>query len=426
MPDLRHATILTMALIFALVVSTPWATAANPSQLQDVQISRILYIEPSYQVYIDDVTLVSPSNIYNVTFILPTPGVIFETKAYGPQNQSLEVTQNPQMTNNTFNGNLTLSVETTGFSTFKLVTIVQGMTYAYGNFSTLINFFPVVDSAANASTMIFLPLGSSLVSYSLSQLSNSSQAGRPTIYGTMSLTPLYSTYGIATFAGNYSTVAATSLLRTMRIFPTNVEFSETMTLANTAPSPFNKVILKAPSGASGVAAQDTIGALQVSTSGDTITIGLRGYVYYNEKVQFTLIYYRPASVILTEGGRSVLAGDVLPEFLNMPCDSATVTVIMPTWSSNPQILGGQVIEKYYGPVASANFTELTPYTNQDFNASYVPPSLTTQTVSIIIILALVAIVVVVLIVKWRFFPRRLETAAPASTKGNAKQNGKEK
>jgi len=423
---LRNINILTMALILLLTLSIPWAGAANPSQLQTVSISRTLYIEPSYQVYIDEVTLSEPSSAHNITFLLPTPGVVFEAKAYGPQNQSLTVSRTAQMTNNTFNGNLTLSVDTSSFTTFRLITIVQGMTYNLGNFSTLINYFPIVDEAVNASTTIYLPSGSSLVSYSMTSLSNSTQAPRSIIYGTMSLEPWNSTYGIVTFSGNFSTVAAIDLQRTIRVYPTLVEFSETMTLINTATTPFSKVLLDAPAGATGIAARDTIGALQTSISGSKVNVTLRGIVYQNGKVQFTLVYSLPTSVIKPEGGRSVVSGSVLPDFLNMPCDSANITVIMPTWSTSPQMDGGQVVERYYGPVASAGFISLTPYTNQLFSASYVPPSFTTQAVSAIAAIALVIIILAALIVKWRFFSEKQEDLPTLPQKEAPKQVKKEK
>ena len=424
--DLRNINILTMALMLMLALSIPWAGAANPSQLQTVSISRTLYIEPSYQVYIDEVTLSEPSSAYNITFLLPTPGVIFEAKAYGPQNQSLTVSRTAQMTNNTYNGNLTLSVDTSSFTTFRLVTIIQGMTYNLGNLSTLINFFPIVDEAVNASTTIYLPSGSSLVSYSMTSLSNSTQSPRSIIYGTMSLEPWNSTYGIVTFSGNFSTVAAIDLQRTIRVYPTLVEFSETMTLINTATTSFSKVLLDVPAGATGIAARDTIGALQTSISGNKVTVTLRGTVYQNDKVQFTLVYSLPTSVIKSEGGRSVVSGSVLPDFLNMPCDSANVTVIMPTWSTSPQMEGGQVVERYYGPVASTGFISLTPYTNQLFSASYVPPSFTTQAVSAIAAIALVIIILAALIVKWRFFSEKQEDLPTSPQKEAPKQVQKEK
>jgi hypothetical protein len=385
-----------------------------------------LYIEPSYQVYVDDVTLTQPSDSYNITFLLPTPSVIFEAKAYGPQNQSLAITQTAQTTNGTYNGNVTMSVQTSGFSAFRLVTIIQGMTYALGNYSTIINFFPIVDEYADATLTIYLPSGSGLIYYSLTSLSNSSQAERPTIFGTRQLEPLNSTYGIVTFSGNLSVVAADSLLRTIHIFPTYVEFSETMTLVNAATTSISEVILNIPSGASGIAARDTMGALQTNVSGSTVTVSLRGTVYHNERVQFTLVYSLPTSIIRAEGGRNVLAGDVLPDFFNMPCGSATVTVIMPTWSSEPQIQGGQVMEMYYGPVASANFTQLTPYTNQGFSASYLPPSFNTPTVSAIAAAVLVVAIIAAIIMKWRFFPSRKEDKPQAPTKGDAKQATKGK
>lgn len=423
--DLRHLTVLTMALIFTLAFTAPGAYAADPSQLQTVSMIRTIHVEPAYQVYIDEVTLSAPSSSHNITFLLPTPGVIFEAKAYGPQNQSLTITRWAQTTNNTFNGNLTLSIDTSGFTTYRLVTIIQGMTYNLGNFSTLVNYFPILDEAVNASTTIYLPSGSSLVSYSMASLSNSSQGSRPMVYGTMLLSPGNSTYGIVTFSGNFSTVAATELQRTIRVYPAFVEFSETMTLINTATTYFFRVILDAPAGAAGVTARDTIGALEASMSGGKVNVTLRGIVYQNEKVQFTLVYTLPTSVIRSEGGRSVISGDVLPGFLNMPCDAANVTVIMPTWSTSPQMPGGEVVERYYGPVASAGFTHLTPYTNQAFSASYVPPSMTTQTVSLLAAIALVVAAVVALALKWRLSGK--QEALPASVQKEApKQPKKEK
>lgn len=409
---MRHLIVLAMALMLTLAFSAPWAYAADPSQLQVVSMSRTIYVEPAYQVYVDEVALSAPSSSHNITFLLPTPGVIFEAKAYGPQNQSLAITRWAQTTNNSFNGNLTLSVDTSGFTTYRLVTIIQGMTYNLGNFSTITNFFPIVDEAVNASTTIYLPSGSSLISYSLASLSNSTQGSRPMVFGTMSLEPGNSTYGIVTFSGNFSTVAAVDLHRTIKIYPTLVEFSETMTLINTATSYFWNVVLDAPAGATGITARDSIGVLATSTSGSKVNVTLRGIVYQNEKVQLTLVYSLPTSVIKSEGGRSVVSGYALPDFLNMPCDAVNVTVIMPTWSTSPQMAGGQITEKYYGPVASASFSTLTPYTNQAFSASYVPPSLTTQAVSAIAAAALVAVGVAALALKWRFSGKQEALPAP--------------
>lgn len=410
---LKRATTVIIALIVSLAFSAPWAAAADPSQLQSVSFSRTIYVEPSYQVYIDDVALPGPSAAYNITFLLPTVGVVFEAKAYGPQNESLVVTRVPQLTNNTYNGNLTFTVDTTGLMTFKLVTIVQGMTYNLGNFSALINFFPIVDSAVNASTAIYLPTGSGLVSYTLSSLSNSTSGPRPMISGTALIEPNNSTYGIVTFSGSFSTVAATDLQRTIRVYPNMVEFSETVTLINTATTSFYYVLLDAPSGAAGISARDTIGALGASVSGGKVNVTLRGTVRQNEKVQFTLTYSLPTSIIKSEGGRSVVSGSVLPAFLNMPCDAANVTVIMPTWSASPQMEGGQVVDRYYGPVASAGFSGLTPYSNKAFSASYVPPSLTAQTIFIMAAIALAAIAVVVILIKLRYSASAGATPAPA-------------
>lgn len=413
MQNLRQATILAMVLTIALAATIHSAAAATPTQLQNSQVTRTIYIEPSYQVYVDEVSATSPAEYYNITFILPTAGVVFEARAYGPQNQSLAVAKVPQTTNNTYNGNTTITVHTSGLSSFRLVTIIQGMTYNFGNYTTLINFFPVLDDGGEASTTIYLPRGSALVSYGLTSLSNSSQGDRAMVFGTMSLEPLQSTYGTVTFSCNYSTVVAISLQRSIRILSTSVEFSETMTLANAATTPISTVTLPLPSGASGIAARDTIGALTSSTSGGTVTVSLRANVKHSEQVQITLTYNLPLSIIKSVGSRSVLSGDVLPEFLNMPCDSASVTVVMPTWSSDAQIVGGQVYQRYHGPVATAHFEKLTPYTNQAFDASYIPPSLSTQTLSVIAALALVVIIIVAVLLKRRFFPAAVGSKSTA-------------
>jgi len=425
--DMRSTAILAVVVMFALVVSTPWACADNPTQLQNVSISRTLYIGPAYQVYIDDVALAEPSDTYNITFLVTSPGVIFDVRAYGPQNQSLAVAQVQHLTNNTFNGELTMTIGTSGFTTFRLVTIVQGMTYNLGNFTTLINFFPLTDQAVNASTTIYLPLRSSLISYSLATLSNSTEGARPMVYGTALIEPSNATiYGIVTFSGNFSTVVAEDLQRTIRVYPDSVEFSETVTLVNTATTSFSTVLLDVPAGATGIAAMDTIGLLGSSVSGNLVRVTLRGTIDQNEKVQITLVYSLPTSIIGTEGGRSVISGNVLPDFLNMPCGHVNITVIMPTWSTSPQMAGGQVVERYYGPVANAAFSTLTPYTNQIFSASYVPPPLTTQTVSIIAAIALIMAILAVLLIRWRFFSGKAGAPTAPSQAQTPKQAKKEK
>jgi hypothetical protein len=69
----------------------------NSQPAQDVNVivplepvcSRTVYLEPSYQVYIDEVSLLPPTASFNISFRLLDATDVYAVYAYGPQNETL-------------------------------------------------------------------------------------------------------------------------------------------------------------------------------------------------------------------------------------------------------------------------------------------------------------------------------------------------
>ena len=336
---------------------------------QDTPVcSRTVYLEPSYQVYIDEFSIPSSFASFNVSFSLLGMTNIYSVYAYGPQNQSLQTIPYWDSTNNTY----TVNINTTDINSFRLLAIIHQMAYYYNNFTVFVNFFPIVDIGSSASTSVYLPAGAQLLNYTESYLSNSTSGERALISGSKELTPNNESSGTVVYSGNYSLIEADSLSRVIKITPSVILMEETMRVLNSGSStPLTNITLNAPEGATDLKAMDTIGYLNLVQSGQTITVDTRVPVYYGEYCEFTLLYLLPpSSLIQIADGRSVMSGNVLPDWFNMPARQVFLTVFLPPGSSDAQIVGGQITEKGGSLVANASYILLTPYTNDVLRISY--------------------------------------------------------
>jgi len=388
--------------VFLLLLIACSMQVVNSQLAQDINVivplesvcSRTVYLEPSYQVYIDEFSLLPPTGSFNVSFKLLDALNVYAVYAYGPQNQTLKTRAYWDSTGKIY----TVNVNTTDVNSFKLLTVYHGMAYYYDNFTTYVNFFPIVDSSSSASTSVYLPLGAQLLNYDESYLSNSTSGERTLISGSKQLTPGNASFGAVDYSGNYSLIEADSFSRTIKVTPSAILMEETIKVRNSdLYTSLSKVILNAPKDATDLKVMDTIGYLGFTQSGQTITIDIRSKTYPNEYCEFTLLYSLPSSNLLQiVDGKSVISGNVLPEWFNMPAKQVSLTVLMPPGSSDAQMVGGNITEKGGSLVANTSYIFLTPYTNEAFSlaftsspyASYMGPALIIVIVVVVIAVAL--------------------------------------
>ena len=396
---MRYSHITGMLLLLLIACSMQ---VVNSQPAQDVNVivplepvcSRIVYLEPSYQIYIDEVSLLPPTASFNISFRLLDATDVYAVYAYGPQNETLRTRAYWDSTSKIY----TVNVNTTDINSFRLMTIYHEMTLNIDNFTTYVNFFPIVDNSSSASTSVYLPLGAQLLNYDESYLSNSTSGERILISGSKQLMPSNASFGAVVYSGNYSLVEADSFSRTIKVTPSTILMEETIKVRNSGLyTSLSKVILNAPKGTTDLKAMDTIGYLNLVQSGQTITIDIRSKTYPNEYYEFTLLYSLPSSSLLQiVDGKSVISGNVLPEWFNMPAKQVSLTVLMPPGSSDAQMVGGNITEKGGSLVANTSYIFLTPYTNEAFRlaftsspyASYMGPALVIVIVVVVIVVAL--------------------------------------
>lgn len=354
--------------------------------------NRTVYIEPSYQVYIDNFSIPSSFTSFNISFsIFSENANVYSVYAYGPQNQPLQTIPYWDSANLTY----TVNINTTDVSSFRLLTIFHNMAFSYTNATVYVNFFPIVGNSSSASTSIYLPTNAQLLNYSASYLSNSTSGEKALISGSQELAPGNESFGTVVYSGNFSFLEANSFSRVIKITPSAILMEETLRIINSGSSnPLTNITLNVPEGVTDLKVMDTIGYLDLVQSGQTFTVDTRLPIYYGEYCEFTLLYSLPASsLIQIVDGKSVISGNVLPDWFNLPAKQVFLTIFMPAGSSDAQIVGGQITEKGGSFVANASYLLLTPYTNDVFRLSYTSSPYASYIGPALIIIIIVAIVV---------------------------------
>lgn len=382
---------------------------------QNPTVNRTLYIEPSYLVYVDNVVFPS-SGVpgFNITFQVLSQSCFLSANAYGPSNQTLGTTATFSNSSLSYT-NMTISVNAAGVTSFTLYTIIDGMTFNFGNYTAFVNFYPTVNTPSAGTTAIYLPSGSQLVSCSDNSLSNSTTG--TVLSGSKDLLPTNSSLGSVVYAGNYQLLEVESLGRVMEITSSSILVQDTLTLQNIdniyGSTKLSAIQFNLPQNASGISVIDSIGYLTSTQANNTISVALRNTLYPASNVAFTLIYSLPASsLISSSNGRTVVSSNVVPEWLNMPVRDASVTLLMPYGSSDPQMTGANFTTYQYHPAAVANYSLLTPFTNQPFTLSYVASPIWPYLGQILIIVVVVAIVALYVLYRIRWAKK---ASPPAKT-----------
>lgn len=401
--------------LLMLVVCSMQVVNSQPTQdinafaLDKPTYSRTVYLEPSYQVCIDEFSdLPASITSFNISFRLLDALNVYGVYAYDPQNQTLRTRAYWDSTNKIY----TVNVNTTDVNSFKLLTIYHGMVYYSGNFTAYVNFFPIVDNSSSASTSVYLPAGAQLLYYDESYLSNSTSGERTLLSGSKQLTPNNASFGVVIYNGNYSLVEADSFSRMIKVTPSAILMEETIKVRNSGTALLSEVTLNAPKGVTDLRVMDTIGYLGFVQSGQTITVDIRSKTYPNEYYEFTLLYsLPPSSLMQIVDGKSVISGNVLPDWFNMPAKQVSLTILMPSGSSDAQMVGGNITEKGGSLVADTSYIYLTPYTNEGFRLTFTSSPYAPYTGSALLIAIIVAVIVAVLL--YRKFRKGTKEVAPS-------------
>ena len=384
-----------LAAFVLLALSMSTSQIVNSSSVANVQatstsLNRTVYLEPSYQVYVDQVSIPDSSPNFNITFDVFSSNSLFSVNAYGPSNQSLNIIT----FTNTTAGTFTFQVNTSGISSFTLITVLDEMTFVTGNFTAFVDFYPS-DGDYSASTTIYLPSGAQLLSYTDQTFANSTSNGIWLLNGQKVLAPTSnSTVGSVSYEGNFSLIMADSLSRSIDITPSAIFVQDDLLLKNIGNTLVTSASFTLPSEATGITVRDSIGYFTFSTNNHTINFDLRARLYPNERADFTIQYTLPLSDMLkNENGVNILTSSVLPSWVNMPVTNASVSIQMPAGSSNAQLQGGQIVPGYR-LTANSQYTLLTPYTNQNFTLIYTTSSTIAPYYGIIILAAIIIAAIV--------------------------------
>jgi hypothetical protein len=386
-------------------------------QTDNVTLNRVVYIEPSYQVYIDQVNVPISTADFNISFKVLSEESVFSVNAYGPNNETLGINTYTNLTSGVF----TFQVNTTGATSFTLITVLDEMNFIIENNTAFVDDYPITDNNYSASTTIHLPSGAQLVSYDDTSLSNSTSDGNWILSGQEALVPSNSSLSSISYTGSYYFYLADSLNRVISITPSSILVQDNLLIDNIGNTELTSASFTLPSDATGISVSDSIGSIPFVNSNQTISFDLRARVYPNEKSDFLIQYSLPLSDLLkSENGVNTFSSTVLPSWLNMPAANVSLSIQLPAGSSDAVLQGGQIIPGYR-LTAEANFNQITPFTNQNFVLTYTTTSPLAPYYGIIILIAIAFVIIASFSAYYIIKRRRAAKQIAASPNTDSKQ-----
>uniref|UniRef100_A0A7C3FBC8 Uncharacterized protein n=1 Tax=Candidatus Methanomethylicus mesodigestus TaxID=1867258 RepID=A0A7C3FBC8_9CREN len=391
---------------FAIMLLVLASSLPSVAAAQGVDYRRTVHLEAPYQIYEDEIWLESPAESYAVGFSLTSLNEVFQVIAFGPSNETLG--REAYWMNTT--GIFTVVVNTTGIDHFRLVTTLHYTTTYSTNYTTRVNFFPMLDHNETIETSVILPLGAELLSYNMTGISNSTEGGRTVLSGTLELNANSIKAGGIVYNGSFQLIEIEWLNRTIMPSPSGVSVEETLRVVNVGNTRINYAQFNLPLGYTEISVYDSIGALDFNASNGSLGVNFRTRIFRGEGYVFTIKYSLPPSSVTVVSGRSQITGDLLPSWCKFLVRDVSLQIIMPPGSSDAQMSGGSVRSEGGKLIASASAQALSPYKNQPFALSYVSGAASYSGIFKLAILIAVAIAVVVLYLK--FGRRRAKPESP--------------
>lgn len=398
-----------VAFILLSLIAVSCAPVVNSAE---ASMQRQVYLEPSYQVYIDDYSLGAPAGNYSSVFKLSSSYNIHSIRAFSPDNQSLQVTGMLDYATHLF----TVTVHAGELSSFRLVTILHATTIKSENYTTPINFYPSINGSIAATTTVYMPLESTLLAVNDSSITSSVVGNRTLLTGATITTPNATTFNNVTYNGTFNLVELQSLERVFKVTSAGIGVSENLEFINVASTRAENVTITIPTGATNLRAFDSIGNLATSVNGTEMTIKFHSKINIGELAAFTLYYDLPASSLSVSGNAISVAGNLLPDWCDFLVSQLNLSIIMPEGSSNAVATDGVVNASDGKLVASYSAVILSPQFNKPYSLtfSYSPVS----SISWALILVAVLVIAVAAYVAYTVL-RRPKAAA---TKPQAEQS----
>jgi len=394
------------------------ASLAPSVSSTDATVQRYVYLEPGYQIYIDDYSLAAPAGNFTIDFKMGSVFYLYSVRALGPDNQSLSISGNWSSTDNSF----TVIVQAGELTSFRVITILHGTTIyssnsttLISNYSTPVNFFPSVNASLSATTTVRLPYGAELLAFNETGISSSVIDGMTVLSGSIQTTPSSHYYSNVTYNGTFDLLAIQSLDRTFEVYATGVHVSESFKFMNVGNVKSESVTLALPAGATSLRAYDLIGNLPMTFGTNNVTIGFHARILTGEFAVFTLEYDLPQSSITISGNTISLSGNLLPDWCNFLARQVNLSVVMPEGSSNAVAQGGAVNTSDGRLVASFSNLSLSQFFNAGYSLSfsYSPVS----SIGWGVILVVIIVIAAAAYLAYRIFrrPKGVPAAESAST-----------
>jgi len=113
---LHHRTL--AALVMLSLIVTSFAPSVSST---DAAVQRYVYLEPGYQIYIDDYSLPAPAGNFTIDFKLGSLYNLYSVRASGPENQTLGVSGKWMQNSSTF----TVTVQAGELTQFRVMTTLM-------------------------------------------------------------------------------------------------------------------------------------------------------------------------------------------------------------------------------------------------------------------------------------------------------------
>ncbi|MDI9643627.1 MAG: hypothetical protein QFX35_00215 [Candidatus Verstraetearchaeota archaeon] len=399
------AALLTISLLYVLFPYTMVSASAS-------SVERTIIMEPYFQIYEDHFNLLSPTDNYTISFVVPYSQCLYSVKAYGQDNSSLEVEWVYQ--NET--SNLTLLVHTNGQTSFTLRTILHYTTRIVNeSYYTTVNLYPCAEGELSAALTLFLPSGSTLVDYPES-LSLTHVDGRPALIGGRVLTPFEASNDTIAYNGTYQLVEITNLERRIEASASGVLVTENVQFVNLNFSIMKNFKLTLPEGASLLRVYDSIGYMNYTLENTSLYVALRSIILPSEKSSFTIVYQIPASnAYQHENDKLVFSGSVLPEWCPYLVNKLNTVISLPGGASQVEGIGVTLVDKNSTVEGRIAATDITPYSDFSFSISFIPPPYTIPSGAIVLV-SLVVMIAVIMLIYIRVLRKREPVSPPSEKK----------
>ncbi|MEM2125548.1 MAG: hypothetical protein QXQ53_04040, partial [Candidatus Methanosuratincola sp.] len=288
-------------------------------------------------------------------------------------------------------------------------------THSNSTYSTFLNLYPTLEEGMEASLVLFPPSDSVLIE-TPENLTLTSIGGKPALVGTAVLEPSVAHNATIKYTGSFELIEISALEHRVSVGHDRVTVTDTIQLVNLNTSSISKVTFRLPEGTSLVKVYDSISYMSYTLNGSELTVNLRTRLLPTEKTSFTLVYELPASSMLgSQGAKTVLSGDFLPQWCRYLVRSLLLVVELPKGSSEVSAPGFEITNGSSLIECRAQASDVTPHSGMTYAVSFVPAPASISVGTIVlaaIMLAAALALIAYLLMKRRGFVKKPPSQLP--------------